>query len=319
MRIAKLFQTIRQPNFGNWKAVVLALVAATTFWFFHSLNQNYTSSISYPIKLEYPQDGYIVTKELPTSVQINVSGIGWNIFRKSLALNKPPVFIPLENPSEVKKIAGSGLLPEINEQLDDIMVNYIITDTLFVNIEKKKNRKFAVVVDSATMSLKTNFRIVSRVVATPDSVEISGPESIIDNLPKSLPMAINEQEIDDDFDESVIFRIKGFNQPLLTVIPEEVHVKFEVEEFETITRQLVVYPVHFPIDGSVTLMDTITSVTMILSKKDVPNLISDSVKLEANYEALDESDSTITPSILRYPAEVTYILADTTGLKVRYE
>lgn len=318
-RIAKISKSIRQPDFGNWKAVVLAVVAATTFWFFHSLNQNYTSSITYPIQFEYPEDNYIVTRDLPTSIQINVTGIGWNIFRKSLALNKPPVFIPLENPAEVKKIVGAGLLPQVNDQLDDIRVNYIITDTLYISVENMKSRKLAINVDSATISLKTNFRIVSHVVPTPDSILITGPQSIIDNLPASLPMAVGEQNIEDDFDEFVLFKIRGYSQPLLTATPEEVNVQFYVEEFETITRNLTVELINFPEDESVVMDDSITTVTMIMATKDVDQLIADSIHVEVDYLKLDLADSTIVPTIISYPEIISTITTDNTGLKVRYE
>ena len=319
MRIAKIIQSIRQPNFGNWKAVALAVAAATTFWFFHSLNQNYTSSISYPIKIEYPEESYIVTSSLPNSVLINVTGIGWNIFRKSLSLNIPPVILRLENPAEVKKIVGAVLLPQINDQLDDIKVNYIITDTLHVNIEHKRSRKLAVKVDSATISLKTNYRIVSNVVPTPDSILITGPKSIIENLPESLPMPIDEREIDENFDELVPFRIRGYNQPLLTITPNEINVKFEVAEFQAIVMQLIVNPVNFPEEGKIYLSDTLTNVTMVLAKKDVAQLQIDSIRVEADYLRLNKLDSTIIPNIARYPNEILLIALDTVGLKLRYE
>src|SRR5436190_17094022 len=101
--INSIFNLLRF-NRKNWKAVVLCGFAATVFWFFNALNKNYTTNINFPIAFEFNQDNYVAVRPLPQVVRVNVTGMGWSLFRKSVGLNVPPLVVPLERPAETKKI-----------------------------------------------------------------------------------------------------------------------------------------------------------------------------------------------------------------------
>ena len=91
-------------NKKNWKAVVLCIFTATVFWFFNALNKDYTTTISFPLAFDYDRDRFIPVEPLPRDVRINVTGIGWNLFRRSTRVKVPPLVIPLDRPADVKKI-----------------------------------------------------------------------------------------------------------------------------------------------------------------------------------------------------------------------
>jgi hypothetical protein len=76
-------------NKKNWKAVVLCIFAATVFWFFNALNKNYSTNINFALAFEYDQDRFIPMKSLPSTVRMNVTGSGWDLFRRSLDLKYP--------------------------------------------------------------------------------------------------------------------------------------------------------------------------------------------------------------------------------------
>ena len=119
-------------NKKNWKAVVLCIFTATVFWFFNALNKEYTTTISFPLEFDYNRDRYIPVKPLPQDVRINVTGIGWNLFRRSAQVKVPPLVIPLDRPTDVQKIVGSTLPAFFANQLGDFQINFVITDTLHI-------------------------------------------------------------------------------------------------------------------------------------------------------------------------------------------
>ena len=135
--IQSIFNLLRFHR-KNWKAVVLCIFAATVFWLFNSLNKNYTTNINLPLVFDYDREHYIAIRPLPEAVRFNVTGGGWNLFRKSVGLKVPPLIIPLPQPSEVKKIVGSTLPALITNQPEGFSINFVLTDTLHVAIEPKK-------------------------------------------------------------------------------------------------------------------------------------------------------------------------------------
>src|SRR6478609_9977380 len=132
-------------------------MAATVFWFFNALNKNYSTNISFPLAFEYNQENYVPVTQLPSTVRLNVSGLGWDLLRKSSGLKVPPLTIPLERPTEIRKIVGSTLPALLSTQLEGFQINFVLTDTLRVDIDEKVKKKFGVTIDSIQRYLHSDF------------------------------------------------------------------------------------------------------------------------------------------------------------------
>ena len=177
-------------NKRNWKAVVLCLFAATVFWFFNALNKNYSTNINFPLEFDYDREQYTTVKALPTSVRMNVSGLGWDLFRKSSGLKVPPLIIPLEKPTEVNKIVGGTLPALFSTQLEGLQINFVLSDTLHVHIDEKVRRKFNLEIDSVWRYLNPDYAVVSKIKLVPDTVWVEGPKKIINALPNVISLTL---------------------------------------------------------------------------------------------------------------------------------
>ena len=118
MRIIYNIFNILRFNRRNWKAVVLCIFTATVFWFFNALNKTYTTNISFPLSFDYDDDNFLPVGNLPANVRLNVTGNGWELFKRSTGVKLDPLQIPLERPGDVKKIVGSGLKFSFTNQLN---------------------------------------------------------------------------------------------------------------------------------------------------------------------------------------------------------
>lgn len=311
---------MRSPKGSNWKAILLSILAASIFWLFQSLNKNYSTNLTYPIAFDFPEENYVIIDDLPDEVQINISGIGWNIFRKTFSLGLNPVRVYLESPATTSKIVGSALLANINDQLPQFQVNYVISDTLFLNIEPKATRSFGVYADSLSLDLKTNFKITSSIVVSPDSVTISGPLFIIKQLPVHLPIKVGQQNIDEPFDESINFEIRGYQQSLLIVDPPNINVQFDVEEFVTVSYNLKLAKLD-SIDRGIYALDSMLKVVYSLPRSAQAGVDKEEILVVALPETLNKADSTVQLFIQQYPEVISSIQLDSasTLLKIIYE
>src|SRR5690606_34101610 len=109
MRLLNSIFRLLHVNKKNWKAVVLCILAATIFWFLNSLNVNYTSNVSFQLTFEYKTEQYIPVERLPERLNINVTGMGGDLFRRSAGFKMPPLGRPRELPSTVKKLVGTTI------------------------------------------------------------------------------------------------------------------------------------------------------------------------------------------------------------------
>lgn len=302
---------------NNWKVVLLSLGGATTFWFFNALNKDYNAVISYPVEFQFARDSVVIMEPLPSTVTIDVSSGGWNLIRNTLFFNVVPIQIELENPTEIGFFTRSSLFPMIIDQLEGLEVNYMVTDTLYIDIEKKKRKWVIPKIDSLAISLEKNYRITSSIQMNPDSVELIGPESFIDTLGTQYVFKLNEKELDDPFSKSI--DIYNPKKSLIKSYPEHIDVAFNVEKFERLELNLNVEPVNFPIDSSVFLKNSQVMVSFTVPSAKKEDFRASDFAITADLAMLNKRDSSILAILIYYPEQAIEVELSPEQLKVGYE
>lgn len=302
----------------NWQIVFLCIVAATTFWFFNALNNTYTTRLNYPIEFVYDQEDVVLVEKLPSRITLDVSGGGWNLLRRTLWFSINPLKIRLENPTERKYILGASLQPIISEQISEINLNYILTDTLPINIERKISKKVAVKIDSANISLGESHRITSPVSTTPDSIEVEGPSSLIDNFSDEILLPVPKQDINQNYRADVTVKPDNTSN-LLSVRPENVVVSFDVSPFSYQEKLVQLEKLNFPSDSSQLIKDEEVIVSFHVDDKNLERVPEARFKVAVNLKRMDPEDSTLTPVIVQHPDYVFDVSVEPSKIRVIHE
>lgn len=206
---------------------MLCIFAATIFWFFNALNKSYTTNINFPLSFDYDRDSFVPVRSLPAQVRLNVTGNGWDLFKRSTGVKVVPLEIPLERPSDVKKIVGTSLQPFFSSQVDGMELNFVLTDTLYVDLEPKATKWVQLTMDSIQFNLKKGYGLISDVSIKPDSIRVEGPRPVINRIKEPFKLRLRQRNIDENFSEDV-----EIDLPQSEVIkrdPPTVKVKFGVE------------------------------------------------------------------------------------------
>jgi hypothetical protein len=240
--VSSIFKFL-QFNKKNWKAVVLCLLAATVFWFFNKLNKTYTTTLSVPLEFEYDQDNFVPVVKLPEDIKLNVTGNGWTLLRRSAGVKVASLLFPLEHPHEVKKIVGSTLLAFFSNQLTDLQINFVVTDTLWVDIEPNDGRWLTLTAEAFKDNFKKGYGLTSNPVIYPDSVLVQGPRRIVEQLIEPYPLPISERNIDENFETTL--EVPFANERLM-VEPFQVSVSFGVGKLKEIKDSLTVEVINIP-------------------------------------------------------------------------
>jgi hypothetical protein len=234
LNLLKLFVNLFHFNRTNWKAVALCFITAGIFWAFNALNKTYSTNIRFPLQFEFDRSKFAPVGQLPQSLLINVKGTGWDLFRKYFGVKVPTLMIPIERPVETRRIVASTLPPRLASQMGTIQINHVVMDTLRLHIENRIFRKFPVVVDTTALSFKTDFARISRVTVTPDSVDISGPVSVIHSTPDPIVLKLGATKFSTDFRGEVEVEIP--DHEYVQRDPPVVEVTFEVGEMVPATQ-----------------------------------------------------------------------------------
>ncbi len=290
--------------FNNWKVVILSLLGATTFWFFNALNKNYEAKINYPLQFIFDQENVVVMKPLASAIVIDVSSGGWNLLRK-ITINSIPIKIELENPTEIGYYTRSSLLSIASEQLSELKIKSVVTDTVFINIEEKRKKTVALFVDTTAISLADNHRMISPLELFPDSIELVGPKSFIDSIGSSYELGIPTRGISSDYDREVEVRLAGGRRT--SSKPEEVHVKFEVDKFERQSIEIPVDVENMPMDSSVSLDHQTVQVFYTVRSSEKQDYSEDDFAITADVLMMNDADSTVMAILVYHPEEAIEI------------
>jgi YbbR-like protein len=225
LNLLRALVSLFQFNRTNWKAVALCFVAATVFWLFNSLNKKQTTNVRFPLHLEYDESRYTPSASLPHEIVLNVSGNGWELFRKHFGLKVPTLSIKLSKPVDTKKIPGTSLLSGFAGQVGNLQINLVVTDTLRIHLEEKKSKKLKIIANLSNITFRKGLGVISPVVILPDSVTLTGPRSIIRKT-DSVVLILNKKKIDNNFREQIEINLP--NSEFIHRDPPVVEVIFEV-------------------------------------------------------------------------------------------
>jgi hypothetical protein len=244
MHLVRVFKNFFQFNRTNWKAIILCFLAATIFWLFSAFNKNHTTTIRFPLRFEFDSQRFVPVHPLPHHISINVSGSGWELFRKTLGIKLPELVIPLERPSETKKILTTTITPMLTSQLGGLQITYMVTDTLQVFLDGKTTKTFRLSIDLSKVSYREGFGNTGLVALVPDSVVIDGPKSVIEMIPDTIVLPVKGKQISKSFSNEL--EVPLFDSESINRNPPVVSVRVEVGPMETIEARLKVKTVNRP-------------------------------------------------------------------------
>ena len=291
-------------------------MGAATFWLFRALNKSHSALISYPIEFVFNIDSTVVMNPLPTTIKIDVSSGGWNLFRRTLIFSIDPIKVELDNPSEVNFLTQSFLSPIVEDQLKGLTINYIVTDTLFLSIERKITKRMRLKVDSLSLPLEEDHQLISNITIQPDHVVLIGPESIINSFETDFYITLNENNIDEDFDGRV--EVPIVFEDLIQSDPSEVNVSFEVNKFKNVKIGVPIILQNFPSNRVTTLLDSIVNVTYRVKESFKEDFSSEDFYVVLDYDFL-KTDSLGVPVLIKYPDTLRTVSMDPQKVRFRHE
>lgn len=304
-----------QFNRTNWKAVILCLLAASIFWLFNAFNKSHTSTIRFELHFEFDKQKFVPVSPLPHQISINVTGSGWDLIRKTIGMKVPDLIIPLERPLETKKIPASALTPVLISQLGGLQINYIVTDTLYTNIDEKVAKTFKLSVDLSKVKFRKGFGSTGEVELSPDSVVIDGPQSIITLIPDTILLSIQGKQVSKSFQDEL--EVPLFNTESINRNPPVVSVKVEVSRVANIEAMIKVKAANLSQARKSYFADSVKVVIQVPSDQS-EDLVQKLSQINAMLDLQNavKGSNKIYPTVVGLPIYARVVSIDSVSLKI---
>jgi hypothetical protein len=165
------------------------LLISASIWLLNALSKNYTSVIEYPlVYTDFPENKVFVG-EMPGQLDLQINAHGYALLRYKLFRNPVPISFNVSafNLSRGQDSASAYILTrylkdQISRQLPtELQLLEIFPDTLHFKFSGRVTRMVKIKPDF-DFSVEKQFTIKDEILLTPDSVEVTGPDLILDTL-----------------------------------------------------------------------------------------------------------------------------------------
>jgi YbbR domain-containing protein len=231
-------------------AILVCFLIALVFWFLIALSKDYSTSLTFPIGYNNLPGQKVVVNNLPSTIRLNIRASGFRILSYRFKKEKSPVEIDVDarigtsfDPSgDVLVIPTKTFAADFYDQLgSDVSIVNFIPDSIVFNFSYKSFKRVPVKLN-ARMSFEKQYDTTGAAVLKPDSVNVSGPSSVIDKINFISTERISLEKVRDSFSK----KLKLESNRLLTLSDSVINVTIPVEKFTEENVEVPVNAIHVP-------------------------------------------------------------------------
>ncbi len=326
--LKNLIEVVEKYRVKNQKKLMVYgvfVLISTVFWLLSTLSENYTTTVNFPVRFSHLPEKSVLVNELPEKIQLKVEAHGFTLLRYKISRSLVPININVKNfsllrvpdhPTKYFLLSRYTQQKVANQLKDDINVIEIQPDSFIFDFTKIVERKIAVkpVVD---YNLQRQF-LLKKIKCTPDSIIVSGPQSIMDTL-RFIETRTHKLG---KLDRSIKRNMQLKNSKQLKTEFKRVTVELEIEKFTQTSFQLPVEIINAPEEFNIKLFPDEVNVSFMVAISDYEKVKPYHFRLIANYEKASNNllmnnhklkvDLKKFPSFVNsiniYPAQLDYLL-----------
>lgn len=174
--------------------IIISITFSIIIWGSISLSEEYYANVNVPLRVVGFPKGFSIGNEIPDDITIKLRGIGWKLFAvnigKDVAYN-----ISVDGDSGLIQIKLMDHLTDNRWMLSELDIIDIIPSSISLSIERRIKKKLPIVAD-LSLDFKAGYGLAKQVVLEPDSVEIDGPQSVVNSLTEIKTKEIKLSSLD---------------------------------------------------------------------------------------------------------------------------
>jgi hypothetical protein len=226
------------------------LLISVFIWLLNAMSKNYTTVIEYPlIYTDFPA-GRVFVGDMPDHLELRINAHGYAILRYKTLGKTDPIRFEVsafnlsrpDNDSSRAYILTRYLRDQVSRQLPaEIQLLEIRPDTLHFRFAKKISRKMRIRPDFK-FKVDKQFTVKDGIRLEPDSVEVTGPDMILDTMRCVYTVRSDIGQLSKDYSDKVKLRKVGD----LEYEFSKVHCSIELERYTEVQLSIPVEVLNLP-------------------------------------------------------------------------
>jgi len=294
-QISRYFSKLKKKYHKKFGVFFIFIVIATFLWFLNALSKEYTTTISYPVRYtNFPKDKILISK-LPKYLDFRISSFGFTLLSYKINTTLMPIVFDVNSFSlrnsasdnETYFITTKPILKDFGDQLSsEIELIDILQDTLFFKFSHKV-KKNVVVKANINFAYEKQFMQKGRLLLEPDSIEISGPENIIDTIEYVQTKFYKVEQLSKNYEKNIqIEKIKNIKYSHKRILATQ-----NVEKYTEENISIPVAIENIPDSLSMKTFPNKITISYLVGLSDYENVRPDQFEIIADYNSIDPGET----------------------------
>jgi len=297
--ISKLLKYLKKVYFRNDRRVaayIVCIVIATGFWFLNALSKTYTVEMVAPVHYVNLPNNKTLSNLLPEQFTLTVEAHGFTIIRHKLIF----LIMPLEfnvndltnnRMTESKKsnfaFPTRQFLSELSYQIsNELKITGMNPDTLFFKFGQMGHKQVKVK-PNVQVNLKKQYQISGMIQTIPDSVSVSGPQSVLD----TIQFAYTSAQQFNAADKTIQSVTSVIPMKELFFEPKSVKLNIPVDEYTEAQKSVPVVLVNQPAGTNIKLFPSKVKISFLIGLSRFSEVHPEDFKLSVSYKDIVDPEN----------------------------
>lgn len=231
----------------QFSVLLVCLLIATLFWLLLALSREYPATISFPVSYSNLPARKVIMNELPSEVSLHLKTSGFRILSYDFRKEKRPIQIDVGSRissaavgGEMVSIPTQAFLTDFSRQLGTkIEITGFQPDSIVLLFTDRSYRKVPVSADVSYILAK-QFDTIQSLRVIPDSVTISGPPSVINELTEVKTERLQLKDVKSTVNRPLKLVLNG----IVECQPSQVQMILPVEEYTEGRQDILLHPIN---------------------------------------------------------------------------
>lgn len=299
----------KNGNNKMYHKFVLFIILSVVFWFMTKFSKEYDSTLEYPVSyINLPENKLL--QEAPLEmIKIHLKTTGFKLISAT--------FFPKKLKIDVSNLYGKSstdyylLLSQqrlaIQKQMKTgVEIDFFINDSIFFNLGKLRNKKVPVK-PLLDFTYATGFELNGYVTTVPDSITVSGPESILDTIDFVSTKLLQKNKLNNSINQTV--EIERYSSDTNVKFKQNnVHIIANVEKFTEGTLEVPFEILNLPENNIINTFPKVVKVTYKVALSNFNKIDLTSFLIQCDYQVSQKNNlSYLIPILSEKSPMVKYV------------
>lgn len=251
------------------RAILMACISiAFVFWLMTKMSYPYRSTFRIPLDYETPK-GKVLVDRVPTSLNVEVEGTGWTLFRIYFSDREDSLNLDLENRS-VQSFNTYTLQNLLKERFLPANISSMRPDAIeSIKLEDTASKVIPILLDDQ-ITLAPQTQLKDSISIKPKRVRIKGPASIVRDINEwpTVPLILQNVERS----KVIELRLQEHPSPSVVFDPQSVQCEIDVEQITEKSFKLSVEVLNVPDSLLLVVLPRQINITVVVGLSDYEQL-----------------------------------------------